>query len=240
MNTLVENSNPAALNISGLISTTLESREGFDTLPLRIGAGVTFAAHGAQKLFGWFGGYGLEGTAGWMASIGLEPGYLMALAAGSAEFFGGLALIAGVLVRPAALVLAVTMLVAIFTVHYANGLFMTRTQRKVLFALWRQRTKVLRRLKLVRYFRQTNMRPQWMVLSVLPVLPPDLRPIIQLNGNQVAVSDLNKLYQKVIFRNQRIKRFARGQYTINNSPEMRYATRLLQECPLKIYHFFSR
>jgi DNA-directed RNA polymerase beta' subunit len=112
---------------------------------------------------------------------------------------------------------------------YVNGLFMTKSQRKVLFALWRQRTKILRRLKLIRYFRQTNMRPQWMVLSVLPVLPPDLRPIIQLNGNQVAVSDLNKLYQKVIFRNQRIKRFARGQYSINNSPEMRYASRLLQE-----------
>ena len=60
----------------------------------------------AQKLFSWFGGYGLDVAAGWMASIGLEPGYLMALAAGSAEFFGGLTLIAGALVRPASLVLA--------------------------------------------------------------------------------------------------------------------------------------
>jgi len=76
-------------------------------------------------MFGWFGGYGLEGTGQWLASIGLEPGYLMALASGSAEFFGGLALLVGLLTRPAALVLAVTMLVAIFSVHIANGLFMS-------------------------------------------------------------------------------------------------------------------
>ena len=104
------------------ISTT---NGGLDTVPLRVGAGVIFAAHGAQKLFGWFGGYGLEGTAGWMASIGIEPGLLMAALAGSAEFFGGLLLIAGLLVRPAAFMLAITMVVAIVTVHLQNGLFMT-------------------------------------------------------------------------------------------------------------------
>ena len=97
---------------------------GLDTLPVRIGAGVIFVAHGAQKLFGWFGGYGLEGTAGWMASIGLEPGLLMATMAGSAEFFGGLLLIAGLWVRPVALVLAITMIVAISTVHLQHGLFL--------------------------------------------------------------------------------------------------------------------
>jgi putative oxidoreductase len=93
-------------------------------LPLRVGTGVIFAAHGAQKLFGWFGGYGLEGTAGWMTSIGLEPGLLMASMAGGAEFIGGLLLIVGLLVRPAALMLAVTMVVAIVTVHLPNGLFL--------------------------------------------------------------------------------------------------------------------
>ena len=92
---------------------------------LRVPVGIIFAAHGAQKLFGWFGGYGLEGTGGWMASIGLTPGYLMALLAGSAEFFGGLALVAGLLVRPAAAALAFAMVVAIFSVHIGNGLFMS-------------------------------------------------------------------------------------------------------------------
>lgn len=94
-------------------------------LALRLPLGIIFTAHGAQKLFGWFGGYGLEGTGQWMASIGLEPGYLMALAAGSAEFFGGLFLIFGLLTRPTALVLAITMIVAIVSVHIGNGLFMS-------------------------------------------------------------------------------------------------------------------
>ena len=79
--------------MKALINTITTTTSGLDTVPLRIGAGIIFAAHGAQKLFGWFGGYGLEGTAGWMASIGLEPGMLMATLAGSAEFFGGLLLI---------------------------------------------------------------------------------------------------------------------------------------------------
>ena len=99
--------------------------ESLSQLALRIPLGIIFIAHGAQKLFGIFGGYGLEGTGQWMASIGLEPGYLMALMAGSAEFFGGIALLLGLLVRPAAAVLAITMLVAIFVVHFANGLFMS-------------------------------------------------------------------------------------------------------------------
>lgn len=60
-----------------------------------------------------------------MASIGLEPGYLMALGAGSAEFFGGIAILIGLLTRPAAIALAITMLVAIIVVHLPNGLFMS-------------------------------------------------------------------------------------------------------------------
>lgn len=110
--------------MSSLINRITATTAGLDTVPVRLGAGVIFAAHGAQKLFGWFGGYGLEGTAGWMTSIGLEPGFLMAAMAGGAEFFGGLLLIVGLLVRPAALMLAVTVLVAIATVHLSNGLFM--------------------------------------------------------------------------------------------------------------------
>jgi DNA-directed RNA polymerase subunit beta' len=86
------------------------------------------------------------------------------------------------------------------------------------------RAKKLRRLKLVRQFRRTKSRPEWMILSILPVLPPELRPIIQLDGDQVAVSDLNKLYQKVLFRNNRVKR-----NSSIKSDEMKYAQRLLQE-----------
>jgi putative oxidoreductase len=111
--------------MKALINKLIVSNTGIDTLPIRLAAGVVFAAHGAQKLFGMFGGYGLEGTAGWMESIGLGPGMLMATLAGSAEFFGGLLLIVGLLVRPAAIVLAITMLVAIVTVHLQNGLFMS-------------------------------------------------------------------------------------------------------------------
>ncbi len=111
--------------MSALIQRITQTDSTLAALPLRLIAGFIFMAHGAQKLFGWFGGYGLEATGQWMASIGLEPGFLMALLAGSAEFFGGLALILGVLTRPASLVLAVTMLVAIFSVHFENGLFMS-------------------------------------------------------------------------------------------------------------------
>ena len=110
--------------MKSLINKITTSTTGLDALPLRVGAGAIFAAHGAQKLFGWFGGYGLEGTAGWMTSIGLEPGLLMAGMAGAAEFFGGLLLILGLLVRPVSLMLAITMIVAIVTVHLQNGLFM--------------------------------------------------------------------------------------------------------------------
>ena len=118
------------------INNILDSKAGVDTLPLRVGAGVVFAAHGAQKLFGWFGGYGLEGTGAWMDSIGLSPGYLMALMAGGAEFVGGLMLILGALVRPSAAVLAVTMLVAIFTVHFENGLFISNNGYEFALALF--------------------------------------------------------------------------------------------------------
>ena len=119
-NTLVFNASSASTFLQRLLATD----NSVAPLVLRVAAGVIFAAHGAQKLFGLFGGYGLEGTGQWMESIGLAPGYLMALLAGSAEFFGGLAFLLGLLVRPSALVLAVTMAVAIATVHLEKGLFM--------------------------------------------------------------------------------------------------------------------
>ena len=106
------------------IQRILATDQSWGLLALRVPVGIIFFAHGAQKLFGWFGGYGLEGTGGFFATLGLEPGYLLALLAGSAEFFGGLALVLGFLVRPAAAALAFTMLVAIFAVHFEGGLFM--------------------------------------------------------------------------------------------------------------------
>ncbi|WP_286270152.1 DoxX family protein [Thalassotalea hakodatensis] len=108
-----------------LLKAIIATKAGYSTLALRIPIGIIFIAHGAQKLFGWFGGYGLEGTGGWMESIGLSPGYLMALLAGSGEFFGGLFILFGLLTRPAAVALSVTMVVAIFAVHFENGLFMS-------------------------------------------------------------------------------------------------------------------
>jgi putative oxidoreductase len=113
----------------------LASDAGWGPLAVRLPIGIIFVAHGAQKLFGAFGGYGLEGTGQFMASLGLAPGYVMALLAGSAEFFGGLALLFGVLVRPAAAALAFAMLVAIFSVHVDKGLFMANNGYEFALAL---------------------------------------------------------------------------------------------------------
>lgn len=103
----------------------LASNAGFAPLALRLPISIIFMAHGSQKLFGWFGGYGLQGTGQWMASIGLEPGVLMAFLAGSGEFFGGLFILIGLLTRPAAAVLAFTMVIAILSTHISNGLFLS-------------------------------------------------------------------------------------------------------------------
>ena len=108
---------------SSLLNKMLTSKAGVAALILRVPVGIILMAHGAQKLFGWFDGNGLAGTAQWLSSMGMEPGLLMAILAGGAEFFGGLALVLGLLTRPAALVAAFTMLVAIFSVHISNGLF---------------------------------------------------------------------------------------------------------------------
>ena len=69
-----------------------------------------------------------------------------------------------------------------------------------------KRRKATKRLKVVESFRGSNNRPEWMVLTVLPVIPPDLRPMVQLDGGRFATSDLNDLYRRVINRNNRLKR----------------------------------
>ena len=90
---------------------------------LRLVLGVTFFAHGAQKLLGWFGGYGFKGTMGFFTQNMHIPAAFAFLAI-AAEFFGGLGLIVGLLTRVAAFGITVNMLVAILAVHMANGCFM--------------------------------------------------------------------------------------------------------------------
>jgi len=121
--------------MSSLINKVLFTRAGFGLTAIRIVFGIIFAAHGAQKLFGMFGGYGIAGTAQYMESLGLAPGHLMAILAGGTEFFGGLALIIGLLTRPAALGLTFLSLVAIFSVHIHNGLFMANNGYEFALAL---------------------------------------------------------------------------------------------------------
>jgi len=94
-------------------------------LIIRLIIGLTFAGHGAQKLFGWFGGGGIKGTAGFFENIGIKPGNAMALLAGLAEFAGGLLFALGLLTPLAALLIIGTMLMAIVKVHAANGFWST-------------------------------------------------------------------------------------------------------------------
>jgi putative oxidoreductase len=93
------------------------------TVILRLVLGLVFFAHGAQKMLGWFGGYGFSGTMGFFTANMHIPAPLAFLAI-AAEFFGGLGLILGFLTRIAAFGIAVNMLVAIATVHGAFGFFM--------------------------------------------------------------------------------------------------------------------
>jgi putative oxidoreductase len=95
-------------------------------LLIRLFVGITFMGHGAQKLFGWFGGYGLKGTGGWMESIGLKPGVFMAFMAGAAEILGGFFFAAGVLTWVGAVFIVGSMLIAIFKVHGKNGYWVTQ------------------------------------------------------------------------------------------------------------------
>src|SRR5581483_12399656 len=92
-------------------------------LIVRLVVGVTMAAHGAQKLFGWFGGYGPDGTGQFMETLGFRPGRRHAVLAGLAEFGGGLLLALGLLTPLGAAIVASVMLVATVTVHAKGGFF---------------------------------------------------------------------------------------------------------------------
>jgi putative oxidoreductase len=111
-------------------------------LVLRLIVGLLFVGHGAQKLFGAFGGGGLDGTAGMFDNIGLRPGWLHARAAGTAEFAGGALLALGLFTPFAAAVLIAIMTAAVITVHGPNGIWNTNqgyefnlVMAAVLFAL---------------------------------------------------------------------------------------------------------
>src|SRR5438094_7481635 len=79
-------------------------------------------------------------------------------------------------------------------------------RREISSTVGQRRKKATKRLKVVEAFRKSNTSPEWMILTVLPVLPPDLRPMVQLDGGRFATSDLNDLYRRVINRNNRLKR----------------------------------
>jgi putative oxidoreductase len=87
--------------------------------------GVLFIGHGTQKLFGWYGGHGLTGTAGFFEMLGLRPGQVHARAAGVAEALGGLLLVLGLFTPLASAMLIAVMVTAIITVHYTKGLWAT-------------------------------------------------------------------------------------------------------------------
>ena len=89
-----------------------------------------------------------------------------------------------------------------------------------------RRKKATKRLRVVESFRKSGNRPEWMIMTVLPVIPPDLRPMVQLDGGRFATSDLNDLYRRVINRNNRLKRLMEL-----NAPEIivRNEKRMLQE-----------
>jgi DNA-directed RNA polymerase subunit beta' len=93
-------------------------------------------------------------------------------------------------------------------------------------ATGQRKTRVLKRLEVAEAFRQSGNRPEWMVLDVIPVIPPDIRPMVQLDGGRFATSDLNDLYRRVINRNNRLKKLLEL-----NAPDIivRNEKRMLQE-----------
>ena len=94
-------------------------------LMLRLTIGLALAGHGSQKLFGWFGGYGPDGTGRFMEGLGFRPGRRHALAAGAVEVVGGLLLAFGLLTPLGSALIASVMVVAAATVHGKNGFFIT-------------------------------------------------------------------------------------------------------------------
>ena len=89
-----------------------------------------------------------------------------------------------------------------------------------------KRAKLIKRIRVIDNFIATNAKPEWMVLDAIPVIPPDLRPMVQLDGGRFATSDLNDLYRRVINRNNRL---ARLQEILAPEIIVRNEKRMLQE-----------
>lgn len=114
------------------------SKHAWHAVPLRLAVGSVFIGHGAQKLFGWFGGPGLQNTTEAFTQMGFSPE--MALMAGCGEFLGGLLILLGLFTRLGALSVAIVMLVAIFKVHWGEfflpkGIEYAFTQLMIAFSL---------------------------------------------------------------------------------------------------------
>jgi len=105
-----------------MLQRIVDTRNDLTLTMLRLVLGVVFFAHGAQKMLGWFGGYGFSGTMAFFAQMGIPAPF--AFLAIVAEFFGGLGLLVGFLGRIAAFGITCNMLVAVAMVHRQNGLFM--------------------------------------------------------------------------------------------------------------------
>ena len=93
-------------------------------------------------------------------------------------------------------------------------------------ATGQKRVRIIKRLEVVEAFRQSGNRPEWMIMDVVPVIPPEIRPMVQLDGGRFATSDLNELYRKVIMRNNRLKELLK-----KKAPDLiiRNEKRMLQE-----------
>ena len=79
-------------------------------------------------------------------------------------------------------------------------------KEELLRATGQKKTRIIKRLEIIEAFRKSNNRPEWMILDVIPVIPPDIRPMVPLDGGRYAASDLNDLYRRVITRNNRLKK----------------------------------
>lgn len=105
-----------------MFRSVIATREDVVALVLRLTLGIVFFPHGAQKVLGWFGGYGYSGTMGFFQSMGIP--YIFGALAIAAEFLGSLGLLAGFLTRIAAFGIAANMVVAVYMVHWPVGFFM--------------------------------------------------------------------------------------------------------------------